>query len=147
MSMASIVNEAVRRVKPRRYWLEEVSRWAWSASQKERIGVDATILLGQRHNQLSLGKFEFHLNLPALTGVESVLEFCPQFLDVLFDGHRRCLLMFEKDDTGIREGEAGSGIAPATAGGGAWGSRNASVFWGYRASLRPPCLSDTIGSI
>jgi hypothetical protein len=110
-----------------------------------RLGVDKAVLFGYGNDHLGLGQFEFGRDLSALISVESVLEFSAQFLDVLFDGHRR-LLMFEKDDAGIREGEAGSRIASATAGAARGGAEMRQHFGGT-ASLRPPLLSDTIRPI
>jgi hypothetical protein len=103
MSMASLDKDTMKRLTS--FDIEAAHTGLWNLPPSEgRPGVDATLLFGPGNDQLGLGKFELDRDLAALAGVESVLEFSAQFFNVLFDGHRRHFLMFEKDDTGIREG-------------------------------------------
>lgn len=89
---------------------------------ERRLGAYAAVLLGPDHLAFGLGEYEFALNLSTLVYVDGVPQLGAQFFDVLFYGHRRHLLMFEKDDARGREERAGSRSAArdrTAAGGGA----------------------------
>lgn len=106
------------------------------AASERRLGFNVPVLFGKHYGQIGLGKLELRLYLAALGGIASVPELKSQFFDVLFGGHRRHLLAFEKDDTRGRGEGAGSRIAERdrrTARGGAEMRRH---FGGNRSSLR-----------